>query len=106
MRSAQRRLGSRLRLWCLEIPRVNLIDIIEENLPRSDVAFIPWLHRFVYIHATLPVWCGRVLPMTTKCTLCRLLWQQRVLVSVALDVIVKFSDNGLVSLPLNGRFRR
>ena len=106
MGSTKCSLGSWRRLWRFVVPRVLLIDIVKENLAWPNVAFVPGLDWLVHVHETLSVNGRTVLLMTTKRTLRRLFWQQRVLVRISLDIVLHFAYDCFVTFLLDRWFRR
>lgn len=91
------------RFWSFEFTCVNLIDIVKKNLSRSHIAFVSRFHWLVGIDKTLPVYSGIICwPMPTKCALGRLLRNQRIFVSVALDVVLDVVSYRLESFLLDG----
>ena len=76
--------------WRLVVPRVHLVDIVEEHLPRSHVTLVFGFHLRAGLRAVETVLCLAQL-LEGEQVLCRLLRYECVLESVALDVEAKLA---------------
>ena len=80
-----------LCLGRLLAPGIDLIDIVEQNLTRANVAFIAWFDRIVDVIQPLLIHINTLTPMAAKCTLGGLFWNQGVFIRVSFDVKVDFA---------------
>lgn len=70
--------------WHLLVPRVHLINVVEQDLPWTNVAFVSGLHGlFCHVgalHSSIEVL------VSWKCAFCGFLWDESVFEGISLDI--------------------